>query len=56
MALAGRHGRPTGTRVATYLYRASPREVLWVERWGDEVLMAAGAPVAAHNVAFLPGS
>ncbi len=55
-ARSGRHGRPEQNRVATYLYRASPRDVLWVERWGSDVLMGAGQPVAAHNVVFLPGS
>jgi hypothetical protein len=52
----GAHGRPAGARVATYTYRASLREVLWLERWGDEVLMGEGQPVPAHVVSFLPGS
>jgi hypothetical protein len=56
VASQGRHGRPEGTRVATYLYRASARDVLWVERWGNEILMGRGHAVPAHVVAFLPGS
>lgn len=52
----GMHGRPALPRVATYLYRASPDLALWVERWGDQVLMGAATAVSAHDIHFLPGS
>jgi hypothetical protein len=52
----GRHGRPELPRVATYLYTASAREVLWLERWGHEVLMGQGRIIEHHEVSFLPGS
>jgi hypothetical protein len=52
----GRHGRPELPRVATYLYTASARDVLWLERWGHEVLMGQGRVVEPHEVSFLPGS
>lgn len=52
----GMHGRPALPRVATYLYRAGPDQTLWLERWGEQVLMGAASSVAAHDVHFLPGS
>jgi hypothetical protein len=52
----GRHGRPELPRVATYVYTASARDVLWLERWGHEVLMGGGRLVERHEVSFLPGS
>lgn len=52
----GMHGRPALPRVATYLYRAGPDQTLWLERWGEQVLMGAAASVSAHDVHFLPGS
>jgi hypothetical protein len=52
----GRHGRPEGSRVATYQYRAGADDVAWVERWGDRVLVGSGTAISAHAVAFLPGS
>ena len=55
-ASVGRHGRPEGARVSTYLYRSGPHDVLWLERWGNEILMAEGVSVPAHGVGFLPGS
>jgi len=55
-AVMGRHGRPEGTRVSAYVYRATGRDVLWVERWGRDVVMGEGREIAAHNVSFLPGS
>jgi hypothetical protein len=51
----GMHGRPALPRVATYLYRAGDH-ALWLERWGDQVLMGAATAVSAHDVHFLPGS
>ncbi len=51
----GMHGRPALPRVATYLYRAVDH-ALWLERWGDQVLMGAATAVSAHDVHFLPGS
>lgn len=55
-AAVGRHERPAQSRVATYLYRASGRDVLWLERWGSEVLMGEGQAVESSSVSFLPGS
>jgi hypothetical protein len=55
-ATVGRHGRPDGARAGTYLYRASAQDVLWVERWGDDVLMGVGHMIPSHTVSFLPGS
>jgi hypothetical protein len=55
-ACLGRHDRPGDSRAATYLYRGSGRDVLWVERWGREVVMGEGKSVDAAEVAFLPGS
>lgn len=52
----GMHGRPALPRVATYLYRAAPDQALWLERWGDQVLMGAATAVSAHDITFLPGS
>jgi hypothetical protein len=56
VAAVGSHGRPKGSRVGTYLYRAGARDVLWVERWGTEVVMGEGVTLARHAVSFLPGS
>jgi hypothetical protein len=55
-ACTGRHERPEQPRVATYLYGGSARNVLWLERWGHEVLMAEGVRLDAGSVSFLPGS
>lgn len=55
-AASGRHGRPAGTRVATYGYRGPGDGVLWVERWGRVVLVGEGVSVARHDVVLLPGS
>lgn len=55
-AVVGQHGRPDGSRVSKYIYRATAREVLWVERWGREILMGEGREIPAHAVSFLPGS
>jgi hypothetical protein len=52
----GMHGRPALPRVATYVFRAAPDRMLWLERWGDQVLMGEGAEIASHFVSFLPGS
>lgn len=52
----GRHARPEMPRVATYVYAASSKDVLWLERWGSEVLMGEGRFVEPHEVSFLPGS
>ncbi len=55
-ASTGRHERPEQPRVATYLYDGSARRVIWLERWGHEVLMAEGVTVEASTISFLPGS
>lgn len=55
-ACVGRHERPAHSRVATYLYRAAGRDVLWLERWGSEVQMAEGQSIESASVSFLPGS
>jgi len=52
----GMHGRPALPRVATYLYRAGSDHALWLERWGEQVLMGTAIPVSAHDVHFLPGT
>lgn len=52
----GMHGRPALPRVATYVYRATADQALWVERWGDQVLVGAATAVSQHAVQFLPGS
>lgn len=52
----GMHGRPALPRVATYVYRASSERALWVERWGDQVLVGAATAIPQHAVQFLPGS
>lgn len=56
VAAVGEHGRPSGARVGTYVYRAGARDVLWLERWGSEVLMGEGVALARHSVSFLPGT
>lgn len=52
----GMHGRPALPRVATYVYRAGPDHALWLERWGEQILMGTATSVSAHAVHFLPGS
>lgn len=52
----GMHGRPALPRVATYVFRAGPDQALWLERWGEQVLMGAATAVSSHDVHFLPGS
>ena len=56
VAAVGEHGRPSAARVSTYVYRSSLRDVLWVERYGDELFLAAGVAVPRFEVSFLPGS
>jgi hypothetical protein len=56
VAAVGNHGRPLGSRVGTYIYRAGAREVVWLERWGTEIQMGEGLVLARHGVSFLPGS
>ncbi len=55
-ACVGRHERPAQSRAATYLFRATGRDVLWLERWGSEVLMGEGRAIDAGDFSFLPGS
>lgn len=52
----GVHGRPELPRVATYQYSASTRQVLWLERWDQEILMGEGRTIEPGSVSFLPGS
>ncbi|MGB1012727.1 MAG: DUF4178 domain-containing protein [Nannocystaceae bacterium] len=52
----GMHGRPALPRVATYLYSVDSINVLWLERWGEQVLMGEGVPLPAHFVSLLPGN
>lgn len=52
----GMHGRPALPRVATYVYRAGSDHALWLERWGEQILMGTATAVSAHDVHFLPGS
>jgi len=52
----GMHGRPALPRVATYVYRAGPDHALWLERWGEQVLMGTASSVSANDIHFLPGS
>ncbi len=52
----GMHGRPALPRVATYVYRAPPERMLWLERWGDQILMGEGIELPSHFASFLPGS
>lgn len=56
VAALGEHGRPSSSRVGVYLYRAGTRDVVWLERWGNEVLLGEGTTVARHGVSFLPGT
>ncbi len=56
VAAIGRHGRPEGSRVGTYVYRSSGRRALWVERWGSDLRIGRGAVIEATTVSFLPGS
>lgn len=55
-ACVGKHDRPAQSRAATYVYRATGRDVLWVERWGNEVLVGEGQAIESSGVSFLPGS
>ena len=55
-ATVGKHERPSQSRAATYVYRATGRDVLWVERWGSEVLVGEGQAIDADAISFLPGS
>ena len=52
----GMHERPALPRVATYLYRAEPEWMLWVERWSEQIWMGQGKQIPSHVVQFLPGS
>jgi hypothetical protein len=56
VALTGQHGRPEASRAATYLYHASGRDVLWLERWGQDVLMGVGRTMDPADIRYLPGS
>lgn len=56
VATLGRHGRPDASRVATYVYEASGRDMLWVERWGHEVVMGQGRAIDPDTISLLPGS
>jgi hypothetical protein len=56
VAALGDHGRPNSSRVGTYVYRSGTRDVVWLERWGNEVFLGEGTVVARHNVSFLPAS
>lgn len=56
VAALGDHGRPNGSRVGTYVYRSGTRDVVWLERWGNEVFLGEGSVIASHAVSFLPGS
>jgi hypothetical protein len=55
-ACTGQHERPELPRVATYVFSGGGKDVLWLERWGDEVLLGEGRSIDASNVSFLPGS
>lgn len=55
-ACIGRHERPELPRVATYVYGAGGREVLWLERWDETVLLGQGRALDPGSVGFLPGS
>jgi hypothetical protein len=55
VAALGEHGRPAGSRVGTYVYRSGTREVVWLERWGNDVLLGEGRLIDRHIVSFLPG-
>ena len=52
----GAHGRPARPRVATYLFRSLDGEVLWLERWGHDIVAAVGREIPMHGVRRLPGS
>ena len=56
VAALGSHGRPKGSRVGTYVYRSGARDVVWIERWGTQIIMGEGLTLAHHAVSFLPGS
>jgi hypothetical protein len=55
VAAVGDHGRPNSSRVGTYVYRSGTRDVVWLERWGNEVFLGEGVVIARHGVSFLPG-
>lgn len=55
VARQGNCERPEGPRVSFYVYRATGREVLWLERWGDEVLVFEGVEVPEVMLRFMPG-
>jgi hypothetical protein len=52
----GAHGRPARSRVATYVYRSLDGGVLWLERWGHDIVAACGREVPSHGIRRLPGS
>ncbi|MEM6995709.1 MAG: DUF4178 domain-containing protein [Myxococcota bacterium] len=56
VATIGRHGRPDMSRAATYVYEAGLREVLWLERWGHEVMLGEGRALDSDAISLLPGS
>jgi hypothetical protein len=56
VAALGDHGRPSGSRVGTYVYRSGTREAVWLERWGNDVLLGEGRLIDRHTISFLPGS
>jgi Domain of unknown function (DUF4178) len=55
VAAIGAHGRPSSSRVGTYVYRSGSRDVVWLERWGNEVFLGEGSVIARHAISFLPG-
>jgi hypothetical protein len=55
-ACIGKHDRPELPRVATYVYGAGGRDVLWLERWDETVLVGQGRALEPASVGFLPGS
>lgn len=55
VAAIGDHGRPNSSRVGTYVYRSGTRDVVWLERWGNDVFLGEGSVIARHAVSFLPG-
>jgi hypothetical protein len=55
VAAVGDHGRPSSSRVGTYVYRSGTRDVVWIERWGHEVFLGEGSVLARHHISFLPG-
>lgn len=55
VAALGDHGRPSSSRVGTYVYRSGTRDVVWLERWGSEVFLGEGQAIDRSTVSFLPG-